>query len=119
LDYYLDDAQPIRRVRQTPHVSQGEKRVRFNSFELQAEPGVGLQTGQGSNPVALLSWSDDGGHSWSNEHPASMGAAGKYLTRIKWRRLGMSRDRVFRVATSEPVPVTWLGAEVDAVQMDR
>lgn len=119
LDYYSDDGQPIRRVRQSPHLSKDEKRIRFNSFELQAEPGVGLSDGQGSAPVALLSWSDDGGHTWSNEHEASMGAEGEHKTRIKWRRLGMGRDRVFRVATSEPVRVTWLGAELDVVPLDR
>jgi hypothetical protein len=41
---------------------------------------VGLSSGQGSAPVALLSWSDDGGHTWSNEHEASMGAVGEYKT---------------------------------------
>ena len=70
-------------------------------------------------PRVVLSWSDDGGHTWSNEHDISMGAVGEYLTRMKWRRLGAGRDRVFRVATSEPVPVTWLGAELDAVQLER
>lgn len=118
-DYSLDDEDPIRRWRQTPHTSQDEKRILVNSFELQVEPGVGATVGQGSNPVAYLSWSDDGGHTWSNEHAASMGAKGKYFTRVLWRRLGVSRDRVWRVATSEPVPVTWLGAELDAVQLER
>jgi hypothetical protein len=117
LDYYRDDTDPVRRIRQTPHVSQSEKLVRFNSFELQAEPGVGPE--DGLVPRALLSWSDDGGHTWSNEHEASMGAVGEYLTRVKWRRLGAGRDRVFRVATSEAVPVTWLGAELEAVQLER
>ncbi len=116
--YFLDDGGPIRRVRQAPHISQAEKRIRFNSFELQAEPGVGLLSGQGSAPVAYLSWSDDGGHTWSNEHAASLGALGKYRNRIKWWRLGVSRDRVFRVTTSEPVPLAWLGAELDLVQLD-
>lgn len=118
-DYYSDDGHPIRRLRQTPHISQDEKRVRFSAFELQAEPGVGLVTGQGSAPIAVLSWSDDGGHTWSNQHEASMGAVGEYQNRIRWTRLGVARDRVFRVETSEPVPVTWLGAEVDAVQLER
>lgn len=118
LDYNLDDTTPIRRMRQSPHVSQAEKRIKFNSFELHCEPGVGVPTGQGSSPIILLSWSDDGGHTWSNEHEASMGAEGQYKTRIKWRRLGVSRDRVFRVATSEPVAVTWLGAEVDMIQLN-
>lgn len=117
--YYADDEGPIRRLRQTPHINQDEKRIRYNSFELQTEPGVGLSTGQGSAPIVLLSWSDDGGHTWSNEHEASMGAIGKYSSRARWNRLGVGRDRVFRVATSEPVPVTWLGAELDAVQLER
>ena len=117
LDYYTDDGDEIRRVRQTPHVSQAEKRIRFNAFELQAEPGVGLSSGQGSSPTVLLSWSDDGGHTWSNEHETSLGAQGAYKNRARWTRLGAARDRVFRVAMSDPVPVTWLGAEVDAVQL--
>ena len=119
LEHYTDDGDPIRRMRQTQHINQGDKRIRFNSFELQAEPGVGLETGQGSSPVAVLSWSDDGGHTWSNEHQASMGVIGAYLNRTRWTRLGVGRDRVFRVATSEPVPVVWLGAELDAVQLER
>jgi hypothetical protein len=116
-EYYSDDGDEIRRVRQTPHISQGEKRIRFNSFELQAEPGVGIASGQGVAPTALLSWSDDGGHTWSNEHQASLGAMGAYANRARWTRLGTGRDRVFRVVVSDPVPVTWLGAEIEAVQL--
>lgn len=118
LSYYSDDGDEIRRLRQTPHVSQGEKLIRFNAFELQGQMGVGLSSGQGSAPVVLLSWSDDGGNTWSNEHAASLGAIGKYKTRALWRRLGKSRDRVFRVATSEPVPITWLGAEINPIQLN-
>jgi hypothetical protein len=117
LDTYTDDGDPIRRMRQAPHITQSEKRLRFHSLELQVEPGVGLSSGQGSAPVAVLSWSDDGGHTWSNEHEASLGAQGQHKTRVIWRRLGAGRDRVFRVATSEPVPLTWLGAEIDVVQL--
>lgn len=117
LAYYSDDGDPIRRVRQTPHISQNEKRIRFNAFELLTEPGVGLASGQGSAPVVLLSWSDDGGHTWSNEHETGLGAGGQYQNRARWHRLGTSRDRVFRVAMSDPVSVSWLGAEIDAVQL--
>lgn len=121
LDYYLDDEDPIRRVRQTPHITQGEKRIRYNVFELQAETGVGLTEDMGSPPLVTLSWSDDGGHTWSNEldREASTGEVGEYRKRVKWRRLGVGRDRVFRVATSEPVAVSWLGAELDVVQLER
>jgi hypothetical protein len=121
LDYYTDDGDPIRRLRQTPHISQEEKRIRFNSLELQAETGVGLSEDIGNPPIVTLSWSDDGGHTWSNEldREASSGEIGEYRVRVKWRRLGVGRDRVFRIATSAAVPVTWLGAELDAVQLER
>lgn len=118
-DYYSDNGDPIRRLRQSPHLSSAEKRIRHNAFELQAEPGVGLQSGQGSAPLATLSWSDDGGHIWSNQHTVSMGLVGQYKNRFRWRRLGVSRDRVYRVETSEPVPVVWLGAELELEQLSR
>lgn len=117
LEYFSDDGDEIRRYRRCPHVSQGEKRIRFNAFELQAEMGVGLSSGQGSAPVVTLRWSDDAGHTWSNEHQASLGAQGKFANRARWTRLGSGRDRVFEVATSEPVAVSWLGAELEAVQL--
>lgn len=117
--FYTDNGSPIRRLRQSPHLSTDERFIRHNAFELQAEPGVGLQTGQGSAPLATLSWSNDGGHTWSNQHTVSMGLVGKYKNRFRWRRLGVSRDRVYRVETSEPVPVTWLGAELQLEQLDR
>lgn len=118
-NFYSDNGNPIRRLRQSPHISSDEKRVRHNAFELQAEPGVGLQVGQGSAPLATLSWSDDGGHTWSNKYTESMGRVGRYKNRFHWHRLGVSRDRVYRVETSEPVPVVWLGAELEVQRLER
>lgn len=116
--YFSDNLQPIRRLRQCPHISKDEHRIVHAALELQAEPGVGLQSGQGSAPLASLSWSNDGGHTWSNLHTASMGLVGKYKNRFRWRRLGEARDRVYRVETSEPVTVTWLGAEIELEELN-
>lgn len=55
-------------------------------------------------PQAMLRWSDDGGHSWSNLYNVDCGTAGNYLTRAIWRRLGRSRDRVYELSVSDPVP---------------
>lgn len=63
----------------------------------------------------MLRWSDDGGHTWSNEHWASMGATGEYGKRIFWRRLGMTmklRDRVYEVSGTDPVKIAIMGAEL-------
>jgi hypothetical protein len=72
---------------------------------------------QGSDPQVMLRWSDDGGHTWSNEHWASIGKIGEYYRRVFWRRLGMTlklRDRVYEVSMTDPVKIAILGAELHA-----
>jgi len=112
--YYKDDETEIVRIRSTPHVSAGLKRVFYNNFQLDMETGVGIDgSGQGIDPQVMLTWSNDAGHTWSNEHWASAGAIGKYKKRVEWHRLGSARDRVFEVRVSDPVKVVLLGAEIE------
>jgi len=65
------------------------------------------------DPQVILSWSTDGGHTWSNDHPASMGKAGQYTKRIIWRRLGAARNRSFRVAITAAVKRVLIGCYMD------
>lgn len=112
-DTITDDGTYIARERAAPHLTKELKRVFHSYFQLDMETGVGLDgTGQGTAPQAILSWSDDGGHSWSNEHFAEIGAIGARMTRVIWRRLGSSRDRVYRVRITEPIKVVLIGAEI-------
>jgi hypothetical protein len=90
-----------------------------NGNILEAENGDNIvldyATTQGANPEVMLRWSDDGGHTWSNEHWASMGRIGQYGRRVFWRRLGMTlklRDRVYEVSGTDPVKVVIIGAEL-------
>ena len=55
-------------------------------------------------PQISLSWSDDGGHSFSNEYAIGAGKAGEFSNRCMWRRLGRARDRVYQISMSDPVP---------------
>ncbi len=78
-------------------------------------------TTQGANPQIMLRWSDDGGHTWSNEHTASLGRIGQTGTRVIFRRLGMTmklRDRVYEVSCSDPVKIALMGAMLDASLTD-
>jgi hypothetical protein len=70
---------------------------------------------QGTNPQVMLRWSDDGGHTWSNEHWVSIGKIGEHGFRAIWRRLGMTqklRDRVYEVSGTDPVKIDIVGAEL-------
>lgn len=112
-EVYTDNGVSIVRTRTSPHISKEMKRAFYSHFQLDLETGVGLDgTGQGTDPIVSLEWSDDGGHTWSNEHYAKMGKIGQKRWRAIWRRLGHSRDRVFRVKTSEPVKVALIGADL-------
>ena len=118
LDVYADNGGAQRWLRSWRAIPSGQnnlKRTAQHSLQLDCETGVGLNTGQGSDPQAMLRWSDDGGHTWSNEHWTSMGAIGSYGTRAIWRRLGMTekiRDRVYEVSGTDPVKVAIIGAEL-------
>ena len=71
----------------------------------------------GVDPQVTLRWSDDGGHTWSNEHWRSMGKIGQYGYRTIWRRLGMTvklRDRVYEITGTDPVKIAIMGAELQA-----
>lgn len=114
LDYFMDGTDPMVAVRAAPHIADGDGRiVVHHRVEIMMEMGSAPSTGQGSSPNALLDWSDDGGHSWSNQHSAPLGAIGEYRARARWNRLGRSRDRVYRLTISDPIKRVILGASLN------
>ena len=105
----------LRSWRALPTGANNLKRSAQQSLQLDLETGVGLNLGQGSDPQVMLRWSDDGGHTWSNEHWVSIGKIGEYYRRAIWRRLGMTlkiRDRVYEISGTDPVKIAIVGAEL-------
>ena len=81
-------------------------RFPHSSLEMVCETGVGLATGQGSDPQITLEISNDGGRTYTTLPTRTIGAQGHYLTRVKWNRLGLPRDRVYRGSISDPVQLS-------------
>lgn len=106
----------LRSWRALPQTQNNLKRTTHHSLQLDCQSGVGLNgTQQGTDPQVMLRWSDDGGHTWSNEHWRSMGKIGETGRRVIWRRLGMTtklRDRVYEVSGTDPVQIVIVGAEL-------
>ena len=105
----------LRSWRALPTGSNNLRRTSQHSLQLECQTGVGISDGVGADPQAVLRWSDDGGHTWSNEHWSAMGKIGATYNRVLWRRLGMTlklRDRVYEVSGSDPVPIYITGAEL-------
>lgn len=108
-----DGTTGLRRVRRAPHLTQEQKRTTYYKFQLYMEVGLGLSSGQGSDPVAMLRWSDDGGQTFGNIIEAGAGAAGDYSALVQWYLLGQGRDRIFEVSVSDPIPWRLVDAFLD------
>lgn len=116
MDTFTDNGALIARVRSCPHLSVDYRLQFFYSLQIDMQTGVGLSGvvgAAGVDPKAMLRWSNDGGYTWSNESWASIGKIGERLARVKWRRLGKARDRVFEVTITDPVRVVIVGANVE------
>jgi hypothetical protein len=106
----------LRSWRALPTGTNDLKRTSQHTLQIDCEAGVGIDTGQGSDPQMMLRWSDDGGHTWSNEHWMSMGKIGEYYRRAFARRMGMTlklRDRVYELSGTDPVKIAIMGAQLN------
>ena len=75
--------------------------------------GVGVPSGQGSNPVVMLSLSPDGGESWGAEYQVGIGQGGRYQTRVEWYHLESFYTGVIKIRFSDPVFVGIFSAAID------
>jgi hypothetical protein len=110
MEVYSDNGDAIARDRIYTHISNEGERVRYSSLEIGFETGVGLQSGQGSNPVCVLRISQDGARTWSDGFTASIGAVGEYTKKVIFRRLGIAEQLTFWVRVTDPVKVAITGS---------
>lgn len=106
--YYDDNGTQTRRLRQAPTVKQELNRVYHSELRVDFDVGLGPQPPlvDGNNapraPQAMLQISNDGGKTWGAEHWRSCGMAGETMTFVRWKRLGESRRRVYRLVVTDP-----------------
>lgn len=115
--YNDDNGTLIKRSRTMPYFTDDLEYIYFSEFQIDMLTGVGLVTDANDaniNPVINLRWSDDGGHNWSTEIAAPIGATGEYNTRAIWRRLGRSRARIYECSIVANIPVYLIAAHLKA-----
>lgn len=118
LNSYQDNTKPIRRLRSWRALDKPTSGpMRFNCLTMDVQSGINIPAG--GNPQIALRFSDDNGHTWSNEKQAALGAIGETGTSVKWTRLGstsrgIQSDRIFEVSVTENIPIAFIGADLDA-----
>jgi hypothetical protein len=92
LETYDNDGEILRARRRAPYLGQDNAWATIDAFELGVEQGVGLNSGQGSDPQVELLVSKDSAKTWFSAGTASLGPMGHYDDRTFWTRLGMARS---------------------------
>lgn len=113
LDVYNDNGSAIARERVYTHLSDEGRRVRYNKLRIGFETGVGLQTGQGSDPQVSLQLSKDGARTFSDSFTTSLGAVGQYRSSVEFRRLGIAEQMTFKIRVTDPVKVAIIGSYLE------
>lgn len=84
------------------------KKIRIDQLEVLALTGDG--DGAGGAPLMWAQISKDAGRTWGYERFQKLGKIGQRKARARWRRFGIGRDVVMRVATTMTQQVQWVGA---------
>lgn len=110
---YTEAGDTIERERYTQVVHVSNKRFTTHRLVVEFKPGVGLTSGQGSDPQVMMRYSDDGGNTWSSEMWKSLGKIGEYFVRAVWEGLGESRGRIYHFKVTDPVEVIVVASYAD------
>lgn len=89
------------------------QRIKMNRFELLLEKGVGLVSGQGSDPKIRIEASYDGGKSWSPGTWMRIGRLGETQLKAEWWNTKPFYELVLRITITDPVNLTIYGGAID------
>lgn len=113
----LDNGVQRKWVRSWRAMAESSKQPqRFASLQIDMQTGIGVP--DGTDPLVVLKWSDDGGRNWSKEFFAHAGKSGETARRVKFNRLGSTRrnsglDRIFELSSSDNFLARLIGAELE------
>jgi len=97
----------------TPQLENEGEPFWIDAVELWCLSGVGLTSGQGSDPEIRMSYSGDGGRNFSDSITRKTGKLGEYDTRVVWNSLGrFGRVVCFRFDMSDPIE--WVFNKLEA-----
>jgi hypothetical protein len=107
---YTDNGSAITRTRIGPPIATENLWNFYHRFTLDCQVG----TQASGNQTVTLYYSNDGGMTWSSGTARTVSTSGNYTGRAVWLRLGKARNRVFKLTTTDQMPITWLQAFIDA-----
>lgn len=90
-------------------------RIITRQMFIDMQVGVGLASGQGSAPVLMCEFSQEGGEVWLSEQFVDIGVMGDYTKRVQFDQFANGYEIKARVMWSDPVPITMWSGSVDLI----
>lgn len=111
-DYYREEADPLIWDVTSTRSKQFPNRMAVSRADFDIVPGV--ETDPTADPQVMISWSDDGGVTWSIPLHRSLGQIGKYGQRVAVHRTGLASPygRKWRLVVSDAVYVGLTGGKM-------
>jgi hypothetical protein len=100
---YQENGNPLIGLRRSPYMHQNQNWVKQSQFEVVMYQTVAPT---GSDAYVQLRYSDDFGVSWSYRRVRPL----QFRQRVRFKKLGRFKNRVFEVSVSSPVPRDLVGA---------
>jgi len=115
---YTENGATIRRLRRASVVTKDQREFEVNALEFEFKRGIGLVSGQGSDPQVMMRYSVDGGHEWSSPLTQPLGALGQYHMRAIYHRLGQMPSLNVELAITDPIEAIVIAAYADVELLD-
>lgn len=110
---YTEAEKPIRRLAQSFHQANENKRTTWHLFQLEC------LVGDGTNDVTFtLDYSRDRGYTFVNPRDRAALGTGKPNQRLRWLRCGTSYDQVWRLTTESAAKISISAMWFDASESD-
>ena len=107
---YTDNSDEIRWFFTTQAIHGEQQMLNHTMLEIAFDTGVGGAT----DPQVWMQYSDDDGHTWSNEKWRGLGKLGEFGRRVRWYGLGQARRRIYRIGGSDAVKMNAIAARLEA-----
>jgi hypothetical protein len=111
---FLNNNDVLCRERTSPHyASKQGNRVFFPRFRLICTTGTEPPLGGADDPVVQLAYSNNGGKTWSDFQPRSLGQVGEDVM-PQWNRCGSGNDRVWKVRCTDNIHFDIIDVDIQA-----
>lgn len=116
---YTDNGETRLWVRDLPTftgalIGAPDRQILVDRLQLDIQKGVGLVSGQGSDPRIMCEWSNDGGMSYGAQQFVEIGAAGSHYRSVDFYDFTVGYDVKARIMGSDPVQICIWGGKVSA-----